>query len=454
MTFTLDVSEDDHIMPKQAPNVEVRFPPKLHPETGDSLLFAPARYRVFYGGRGGGKSHAVANSLIVRATQKPLRILCAREFQSSINQSVWQLLCDCIERQKLQGFFTIERDKIKGANGSQFSFQGIRQNISSIKSFEGTDVCWVEEAANVTDHSWSILIPTIRRKAGSEIIVTFNPEYEDDATYQRFVVHPPAGATIAKINWYENPFLGPDLKVEIEELRLSDPDSYRHVYEGECRKYLDGAVYKNELRQAYEDDRIDTVPYAPQCSVETFWDIGIQDATAIWVAQRVGQEYHLIDYLEDSGKPVTWFLMQLNDKKRFPFVIDKIWLPHDATAREKGSGVSIEELIRNKGYRVGVVPKLQISDGINAVREMFPLMWFDKLKCSAGLVALRSYAYEIRKDGFTFHNEPAHSKYSHAADALRYMAVALKPPKVRADLKYTKAWDRFTNSAGTSWMNI
>lgn len=453
-------------MTKKNPDVIVKFPVKMHDATKPEVspLFSPARYKIFYGGRAAGKSHGVANALIAMGTQKPLRILCAREFQASILQSCWQLLCDTIERQQLQSFYDIEQKAIRGKNGTQITFQGIRQNIASIKSFEGTDICWVEEAANVSDYSWSVLIPTIRRKAGSEVWVTFNPEFEHDSTFQRFVVHPPAGSTVVKLDYFDNPFLEPDLMLEIEELKLSSFESYLHVYEGQCRKYLDGAIYKSELREADENDRITSVPYVPQCGVETFWDIGIGDATSIWVAQRVGQEYHLIDYIEENGKSLSYFLMILNDHKRFPFPIDRIWLPHDATAREKGSGLSYEEQVRNKGYRVSIVPKLKINDGINAVRTILPLCYFDKLKCSEGLTALRNYTYDTKgernpdgsfRDGQTFHNEPKHDKWSHAADALRYMAIALKPPKPpRAPPSNAGAWARFNTEACTAWMDI
>lgn len=453
-------------MTKKAPNVLVEFPKKLHDaENPDfSPLFTPARYKIFVGGRASGKSWGIANALITMGTQKSMRILCAREFQSSMKMSVWQLLCDTIERQRLENFYEIEQTIIRGKNGTQFTFAGIRQNISSIKSFEGTDICWVEEAANVSDHSWSVLIPTIRRKAGSEIWISFNPEFEQDSTYQRFVVNPPPGSTVVKINFYDNPFLQDDLKMEIEELKASDYDSYRNIYEGECRRYMDGAIYKNELRDADEKEHITDVAYAPECGVETFWDIGIQDHTAIWVAQRVGHEYHLIDYIEESGKPQSYFLMLLNDHKRFPFPIDRMWFPHDAQARERGSGLSYEELARNRGYKVSIAPRFKVNEGINAVRTMFPLMWFDKLKCSEGLLALRNYCYDTKgdrnndgtfKEGATFHNEPKHDRWSHAADALRYMAVSLRPPKPKFEPKYSaNAWSRFNGEAATSWMNI
>jgi phage terminase large subunit len=152
--------------------VDAQFPRKL------SLLFRPSRYKVLHGGRGSGKSWGVARALLILAAQKPMRILCTREVQNSILESVHKLLSDQVETLGLSHFYEIQKTTIKGSNGSQFIFEGLRHNINSIKSMEGVDVCWVEEAEKVTDDSWRILIPTIRAP-GSEIWVTFNPHLGD-----------------------------------------------------------------------------------------------------------------------------------------------------------------------------------------------------------------------------------------------------------------------------------
>src|SRR5262249_44110905 len=153
-------------------------------------LFRPKRYKVLYGGRYGMKSWGAARALLMLGTQKPLRILCARELQNSIKDSVHKLLSDQIEILGLREFYDIQQTSIKGVNGTEFSFEGIRHNISKIRSYEGIDICWVEEAVLVSSTSWETLIPTIR-KEGSEIWMTFNPELEQDETYKRFVKDPP-----------------------------------------------------------------------------------------------------------------------------------------------------------------------------------------------------------------------------------------------------------------------
>ena len=153
------------------------FPVKLQP------LFKPSRYKVLYGGRGGAKSWGVARALLILGAQKPLRVLCAREFQSSMKDSVHKLLCDQIESLGLLGFYEITQNSIRGQNGTEFSFIGLKNNPTNVKSYERVNVCWVEEAQSVSRLSWNILIPTIRAE-GSEIWVTFNPELETDETYQ------------------------------------------------------------------------------------------------------------------------------------------------------------------------------------------------------------------------------------------------------------------------------
>ena len=171
---------------------------------GFECLFTPARYKVLYGGRGGAKSWTIARALVLMAAERPLRILCAREFQSSIGDSVHRLLTDLIWDLGLQHCFTITEIALTSTAGSLFIFKGLRKSIQEIKSLEGIDICWVEEAQSVSNESWDILIPTIRKQR-SEIWISFNPCEETDPTYQRFVLKPPPGAIVRKINWDDTP---------------------------------------------------------------------------------------------------------------------------------------------------------------------------------------------------------------------------------------------------------
>ena len=155
------------------------------------FLFKPMRYKVLHGGRGSGKSHSIAKSLLVKGSNETLRILCGREVQDSIKDSVHRLLSDQIELLGMRDFYTITENEIRGANGTLFSFTGFHHNsIGKLKSYEGYDILWVEEAQTVSEKSWKVMLPTIR-KPNSEIWVSFNPDLEDDPTYQRFVINTP-----------------------------------------------------------------------------------------------------------------------------------------------------------------------------------------------------------------------------------------------------------------------
>ena len=195
--------------------------------------------------------------------------------QQSIRESVHQLLEDQIQRLGLQVHYEVQKTEIIGCNGTSFTFHGLRdQSVRNIKSLEGADILWVEEAQNVSKKSWRTVIPTIR-KPGSEIWVSFNPELDTDHTYKRFVISPRPGAVVVKTSYRDTPNLSEELRAAIEHLKATDPDEYEHVYEGMCRQAVTGAVYKNELLAADREGRICRVPYDSSKPVDTFWEPGI-----------------------------------------------------------------------------------------------------------------------------------------------------------------------------------
>jgi len=200
------------------------------------FLFDPplgaVRYRGAYGGRGSAKSWQFARALLLHGAQQPLRILCAREYQASIKDSVHKLLSDQIEVLGLGGFYTVQQTSIQGINGTEFLFKGLRRDVGEIKSTEGIDLCWVEEAEAVSDASWQVLIPTIR-KPDSEIWFSFNPGEATDPTYRRFVTDPPARSIIRAVGYKDNPWLPEVLREEAAELQRKDPEAYVHVWGGQ-----------------------------------------------------------------------------------------------------------------------------------------------------------------------------------------------------------------------------
>lgn len=210
------------------------------------------RYKVLYGGRGGQKSWAVADYLIARACQEKLRILCTREMQNSIRDSVHKLLIDRIHALGLEKYFIIQVDSIRSITGSEFIFKGLRKNISEIKSTEGIDICWVEEATKVSEDSWKVLIPTIR-KENSEIIVTFNPELEQDPAYQRFIVNTPPDSATSEVLYADNDYFPEVLRKEMEWCKKTDPDAYEHIWLGKLKGYSNAVIFKDKFVVEYFD---------------------------------------------------------------------------------------------------------------------------------------------------------------------------------------------------------
>lgn len=405
-------------------NVNAPFPAKLE------CLFNPpkSRYRVLYGGRGGAKSWGVARALLIKAAKEPLRILCAREFMTSMRDSVHKLLCDQIVDLNLTAFYEITQASIRGKNGSEFSFVGLKNNVANVKSYEGIDICWVEEAQTVTRLSWNVLIPTIR-KVDSEIWVTFNPELETDETYQRFVIHKPENAVVQKVNWSDNPWFPNTLRLEMETLKLRDPEAHRTVWEGFCRQTVDGAIFAKEMQFAELEGRITRVPYDPAKPVHAVFDLGWADSTAIWFVQFIGMETRLIRYLEDNQQTISHYLAEM---QKFGYVYDTFWLPHDAQNKTLASqGRSIEEIVRNAGYKTRVLERVPVVDSINAARTIFRSCYFDRENCYDGLQCLRHYRYEVDPDTKQFSRTPLHDQYSHGADAFRYIGLMVNEPKER-----------------------
>ena len=217
-------------------------------------LFRKSRYKNYHGGRGSGKSMNVARALVLKAYENKLRILCCREVQNTIKDSVHKLIADQIEEMGFSQWFEITQTSIKGVNGSEFIFKGLRFDPQGIKSTEGIDICWIEEAQTVSENSWSILIPTIR-KEGSEIWLTWNPLEENSPTYQRFIEIQPPDCISVEVNYYDNPYFPDVLRQEMEWLKQKDFAAYEHVWLGKPLTITDAVIFKGHYTvEAFPDD--------------------------------------------------------------------------------------------------------------------------------------------------------------------------------------------------------
>lgn len=390
-------------------------------------LFEPHRYKVLYGGRGGVKSWSVARALLVLGAKSRLRILCTREVQNSIKESVHRLLSDQIKLLGFEDFYTILEHEIRGLNGTMFTFVGLStQTIQSIKSYEGIDIVWVEEAVNVTKNSWSILIPTIR-KEGSEIWITFNPELDTDETYVRFVLTPPPDAVVKFLTYRENPWFPRTLELERQHCKITDPDGYQNIWEGECRKTVAGAIYAQEVLAMVKSGRICNLPYDPRLKVHTIWDLGWDDYMAVTCVQRGLSEVRIIDYMEEQYKTYDWMAAELQ-KKNYNWGWD--WLPHDGFSGSPQTGKTAYDLLVAHGRRVKPkvgtmfpVPNLPVEIGIKATRILFPRIYIDQTKCARLVECWKRYKRHVDKNGVT--GEPIHDQYSHGCDDTRYLSLVV-----------------------------
>lgn len=424
----------------------LEFPEKME------CLFLQKRYFVFYGGRGAGRSWGVARYLLLQGVANPpLTVLGARELQKSIDESVHKVLRSQIKTLELEQEYDVQRDKIYGPGGTEFSFIGVKNDPNKVRSYEGIDICWVEEANKVSKTSWEILLPTIRKK-GSRIIITFNPEEEDDYTYVTFVTdllksarpvvcqnvesamfgkvlwHETDDTVICKMDYEDNPWFYSDTELPGDMAKVRDDpekqDEYLNVWKGHTRQNLNGAVYAKELRRAQAENRITFVPYEREVPVDTYWDIGKRDLTCIWLIQRVSMQWRILDFIEASQQELSFFIKELQRK---PYVYGDHYLPHDAKHERLGQVHTIwKQLDLTFPRKVHVVPKSGRMNGINAVREVFPQCWFDEEKTKAGVKGLRRYRWKIIDGQITAN--PDHEG-SDPADAFRTFAMARKLPR-------------------------
>ena len=415
-------------------DVALDIPKKLLP------LLDPGRYKVLYGGRDGVKSWSIARALLALGSQRPMRILCARETQQSIRESVHQLLTEQVKRLDLREFYRILEYTIKGANGTEFIFAGLRNlTVEQIKSFESLDIVWVEEAQGVLRKSWQVLIPTIR-KAGSEIWVSFNPELATDDTYLRWVLSPPPNAWVVKTSYRDNMWLSPESAVEIEYLRKTDPDAFEHIYEGSTRSTIEGAIYKAQIMRAEADGRMTQVPYDPNLPVQTFWDLGWSDLVCIWFVQCEAFRYRIIDYHEDHFQDTDHYL-QVLQQKGYTYSMETsrpaITWPWDAAS--KMNRASMQQAVRAKGFTLRILERESVIQGIDAVRRIFPQLVFDAAKCADGIAGLRRYQWGPPPATGADKREPLHDRASHPADALRTMAMSVKIAAPAAEQRAKRA---------------
>lgn len=395
-------------------------------------LLAPARYKGAHGGRGSGKSHFFAQMLVLRCLSAETRAVCVREVQKSLKQSVKRLIEDKIRALGVGHLFQVLETEIRGPHGSLIVFQGMQDHTAeTIKSLEGFDVAWFEEAQAASQISLTLLRPTIR-KPGSELWFSWNPRSRRDPVDALLRGDgKPTGAVVVQANWSDNPWFPAELMQERKDDLRDRPDTYDHIWEGDYAKVVEGAYYAQSISQMRREGRLCRVSADPLMTVRAVWDIGgtgaKADATAIWVVQYVGREIRVLDYYEAKGQPlgahVAW--LRANGWAKALCV-----LPHDGGNGEKVFAVTYESELRNAGFEVRVIPNQGAGAAkmrVEAARRLFPRVWMNESTTQGGLEALAHY-HERKDEQRGIGLGPNHDWSSHAADAWGLVCVAYEEP--------------------------
>lgn len=412
-------------------------------------LLAPSRYKGAWGGRGSGKSHFYADNLVDRHLERGRRSVCIREVQKSLKDSAKRLIEDKLLEHRLgeRHGFRVLNDAIKTPGDGVILFQGMQDHTAeSIKSLEGFDTAWVEEAQTLSHKSLQLLRPTIRGNE-SELWFSWNPRRKlDPVDAMLRGPSPPTGSVVVKANWIDNPWFPSVLEQERLDCLKNNPEQYDHVWEGGYITVADGAYYAQQIATARLEHRIGHVPADGNLPYKAFCDIGgtgaRSDAFAIWIAQWVGLEIRMLDYYEAVGQPVGTHLAWLRERGYRPSDC-MIYLPHDGSTSDRVYDVSYETAFKGAGYTVEVIKNQgrgAASMRIEALRKLFPQIRFNEATTQGGIDALGWY-HEKRDDVRGIGLGPEHDWASHCADAAGLMAVAYKPPSVSAPVKLNfKGW--------------
>ena len=407
-------------------------------------LLAPSRYKGAWGGRGSGKSHFFASLMVEEHLANPgMRSVCIREVQKSLKESAKRLLESKIEDFGLRerDGFRVLTDRIDTPGGGTIIFQGMQDHTAeSIKSLEGFNRAWVEEAQTLSATSLRLLRPTIRAP-GSELWFSWNPRLKNDPV-DAMLRGPekPSNSVVIRANWNDNPWLPDELEQERQDCLRATPDQYDHIWDGGYIAVADGAYFAKQMVAARNEGRLCRVAADPLMTLRAVWDIGgtgaKADATAIWIVQYIGKEIRFLDYYEAVGQPLAAHVHWLRSNG---YENALCILPHDGAAHDKVHQTTYEGALRQAGFAVEVVPNQgsgAAMQRIETARRLFPQMWFDAEKCSGGIDAI-SWYHEKRDEKRNIGLGPNHDWSSHAADAFGLVAVSYREPKSARPIQYS-----------------
>jgi hypothetical protein len=396
------------------------------------------RWSAMVAHRRAGKTVAHINELLRGALQcekSNPRFAYLAPLYKQAKDVAWQYLKDAIAPLREHGATANESElRVDLPNGGRVRLYGA-DNPDSLRGIY-LDGAVLDEFADMNPTIWTeVLLPALTDRQG----------------WAAFIGTPKGRNTFYDIcenaknddNWYYGELKISDTKLisdeELDVLRKSmTQDQYDQEFECSFQAAITGSYYGQLMKQAEDDNRITKVPYDPVVSVQTAWDLGIGDATSIWFFQQVGMEIRCIDFYESSGQGLDHYVKILREK---PYLYtDEQIFPHDAKAKELGTGKSREEVLNSLGVRCRILPAQSVDDGINAVRNILPRIWFDEEKCARGIEALRQYRKEWDDKLQVFKNRPLHDWCSHPCDAMRYLAMGIERKKKKQKLEINTKW--------------
>lgn len=428
--------------------VQIKLPKKLV-----STFLGEADVRGAHGGRGSAKTRSFAKMVAVRGYMYGNmgikgQLLCARQFMNSLEDSSLEECKRAIEEEPfLLAYYEIGDRYIKSKDGRiQFTFAGLDRNIGSIKSKGRILLCWVDEAEPVTEHAFSILIPTLREEGegwNAELWLTWNPERKSSAVNQRFRNSSDPRVKICELNWRDNPWFPETLN----RTRLKDekerPDTYDHIWEGHYGT-PQGSILGKLVSQARSEGRIhNNVKFDPQgAGLEISCDLGHRDTASWWFWQRALGGFRLLYYVGHSGMDAQDWIPLIHDiacvitdidkdsadaPKLLKRRLEKIWMPHDARAKTFLSKHSaIEQFGDAFGFDKVGISEAKKADQINAARTVIKRCEFNASLCEEGIEGLEGWQFKYYADEQIFSKEPEHNWASHPSDAFAYGALKME----------------------------
>ena len=410
--------------------VDVEIPPKLIP-----IFTGEADVRGAHGGRGSGKTMTFAKMTAIRAYMwdqagRKGVIVCGREYLNSIDDSSLAEVKSAIESEPwLAPHFDIGEKFIRTKSKRiSYKFSGMdKKTIKSLKSKAKILLLWADEAESITEKSWDIVIPTLREE-DSELWVTWNPARKSSPTDIKFRQRKNDRMKIAEMNWRDNPRFPAILERQRLQWLKDDPDSYQHVWEGDYATAVKGAYFTKQLAAMKQEGRLSRVAIDPNMKRRLFVDIGgtgaNSDAFTMWGAQFIGREVRTHHYYETVGQDVGYHLTWMRENG-YVENNTEIFLPHDGATHDKVINVSYESALTAAGYSVTVIPNQGRGAAmarVNAARRIFPSVWMNEERTTAGVEALGWY-HEKWDEERDIGLGPSHDWASHGSDAFGLMAI-------------------------------